>query len=179
MTALPPVGSIGLTQVRGLTGLLIRLGQWLNGDGTRNFEHAFMLTAVDPDGTAWIVEAEPHVGVRETVLSKYRGRRVLWLICPEQFSFEVVTAARSYVGIHYSILDYFAIAAQRLQPEWVAPVLRWWVRRSQHQICSSMVDAAASQGGWELLRGGVWPGYVTPARLASLAPAGAVPQRIE
>lgn len=179
MQTLPPVGSIGLTQVRGLVGLLIRLGQWLNGDGSRNFEHAFMLTATDPDGTAWICEAEPETGVSEVLLSKYRGRKILWLPCPEQYSFDVVTAAREMVGIRYSVLDYFAIAAQRLDLRILAPALRCWTIHSQHQICSGMVEAAASQGGWELLRGGPWPGYTTPARLAQLAPVGAVPQPLE
>lgn len=179
MTDLPPVGSIGLVRVSGLTGLLIRLGQWWNGDGFGNYEHAFMLTDTDSNGSGfrWVVEAEPG-GVREVALFKYRGREVLWLECPPEHSFDVVAAAKSYIGVDYSFADYFAIAAQRLDLP-VAMELRREVSRKKHQICSSMVDAAASRGGWELFRGGMWPGYVTPARLAALAPSGAVPQRIE
>jgi len=176
MTALPPVGSIGLVRVRGLAGLLIRFGQWLNGDGFKNYEHAFMLTSGVSVDDSFVVEAEPG-GVREVALSRYRGRKVLWLPCPEQYSFDVATAARSYVGIDYSFADYFAIAARRLDLPG-APVLRREVSKSRHQICSAMVDAAAAQGGWSLFQGGMWPGYVTPAELARLAPKGAVPELV-
>lgn len=179
MTDLPPVGSIGLVSVRGPIGWLVRLGQWLNGDGTANYEHAFMLTASgDGLADAWIVEAEPGTGVVEVRLDKYRGRKILWLECPAEYSFDVVTAALSYRGVEYSVSDYFAIAAQRMRIRPAARALRWWEGRNHHQICSSMVDAAASRGGWELFRGGLWPGYVTPARLASLAAAGQQPVRL-
>lgn len=178
MSDLPPVGSIGLLAVRGWAGVAIRLGQWLDGDGTRNFEHAFVLTAVpSASRPAQIVEAEPG-GCRSADLSEYSGRKVLWLACPPEYSEEVAAAAISYIGCPYSAEDYLAIAAQRLEiPGY--KILRRAVDRSRHVICSQMADAAASTGGWVLFADSLWPGYVTPADLAGRVPESVSPQRID
>jgi hypothetical protein len=176
VNTLPPVGSIGLVSVRGFTGWLIRLGQWVDGDGTRNYEHAFVLVAGDEPESARVVEAEPG-GVVEVPLSRYRGRKVLWLRCPREYSDPVATAALAYIGFEYSIEDYFAIAAQRMDITPIAAALRQSVDHRGHVMCSQMAYAAAVRGGW--LRCRLWPGYVTPARLAELAPADARPRLIE
>lgn len=174
MSTLPPAGSIGLVRVRGLAGLLIRLGQWLNGDGSANYEHAFVLVSRGTNAyDSFIVEAEPG-GCREVILAEYWGRKVLWLECPAEHSFDVTTAALSYVGIKYSAEDYIAIAAKRLDVRPWAARLRRQVVTSGHVICSQMADAAAAQGGWELFDH-TWPGYVTPARLYHLVSGDARP----
>lgn len=180
MSTPPPVGSIGLVRVRGLVGLLIRLGQWMNGDGFRNYEHAFVVVANDSaasEGGVWIVEAEPG-GCHEVPLSKYSGRYVLWLECPAAYGPAVSDVAMTYRGIAYSAEDYLAMAAQRLHLRPVATRLKRDVIRSGHVICSQMADAAAQQGGWHLFNHEVWPGYITPAELAQLVPPGTVPVRI-
>ncbi len=43
-----------------------------------------------------------------------------------------------------------------------------YVASSKHMICSQLVDFVYMQSGIHLFNDGRWPGYVTPADLASL-----------
>lgn len=156
----PRLGDIGLVRITGAGGFLIRLGQWLNGDGFADYEHAFVVV----DG-GQLVEAEPG-GARIRPLSQYDGQHVVWLRCPDQFRDDVAAAARGMVGVGYSAADYFALAVHRLRIP--VPGLRRYIGDSKRLICSQLCDLAASQGGWKLLSG-VWPGYVTPGALRALA----------
>ena len=76
---MPDRGDIGLVAIEGGAGQLIRIGQWLNGDGYRDYEHAFVYV-----GDGEIVEAQPG-GARLAQLSEYDGRPILWLPCPDEF----------------------------------------------------------------------------------------------
>lgn len=158
----PKPGDIGLTQIHGTTGKLIRIGQWLNGDGYANYQHAFVMVTDDT-----LVEAEPG-GARTRQLTSYEPLdRVLWLKCPERYREAVAAAARRYVGVPYSFLDYASLAARRLHIP--APHLRKYIASSGHMICSQLVDQAAMDGGWHLFDDGRWPGDVTPGDLVRLA----------
>ena len=176
MIQLPPAGSIGLVHVEGIVGEAIRVGQLLDGDGFRDFEHAFILYQAGDLADARVIEAESE-GVRSAPLAEYTGRRVLWLPCPPQYSTGMQVAAVSYIGVPYAYTDYAAVAAHRLRLP-VGGVLRRIVQRSHHVICSQLAAACADKSGWPLVRS-VWPGYVTPGKLAGLAPEGAVPELIE
>lgn len=161
MNRTPQPGDYGCTPLSDDVGKLIRLGQWLNGDGFRNYEHAFIWT-----DSGMIVEAEPggavevpfHYDLAQCAVSSVP------LTGPEQTA--IVRAARSYVGTPYSWLDYLALAAHRLHIP--APGLREYVASSHHMICSALVDRAYADGDVHLF-GGIWEGYVTPANLAALA----------
>jgi hypothetical protein len=154
-------GDIGCTQITGDVGLLIRLGQWLNGDGFADYEHAFVYV-----GDNRIVEAEPG-GARPASLTEYAPRTVVWLHCPEQYRATVTAAAISLIGTPYSAADYFALALHRCHIP--APGLRRYIQSSGHLICSTLADRAAQLGGWTLFDDGRWCGDVTPADLARLA----------
>jgi len=171
---LPPAGSIGLVHVEGIQGGLIRLGQFLDGQGFEDYEHAFILETNTDLASATVIEAEPG-GVRRSFLNEYHGRKVLWLPCPPQHSVSVVAQAQFYLGRPYSDVDYVDIAAHHLGLP-VAKVLQKIVEHDGHVICSMMCDQAALCGNWILFPDGEWPGYVTPGTLARLAPAGAVPE---
>lgn len=178
---LPPAGSIGLVRVEGPVGEAIRLAQFFNGDGFEDFEHAFVLYAVGVQGGTGlnepqVIEAEQG-GVVMSPLSKYAGRQVLWLPCPAALGTGVIAAAATYLGVPYSYADYFAVAAHRLDSPLDKP-LREWVARSHHVICSQLAAACADKAGWNLVKD-IYPGYVTPARLASLAPADQILQLIQ
>jgi hypothetical protein len=162
----PQMGDIGLTQIHGEVGRLIRLGQWLNGDGFADVEHAFTYI-----GRGEIVEAEPG-GARRAQLAEYSADTVTWLRCPERHRAAVANAAIALIGTGYSAADYFALAAHRLHLP--IPWLRWYIRRSKRLICSALADRAASLGGWHLFTG-VWEGYVTPGALLELARAQNAP----
>lgn len=177
MSSLPPAGSIGLVHVEGAVGEAIRIAQWFNGDGFKDYEHAFVLyQRADDIAVCTVIEAEVG-GARMTSLQEYEGRKVLWLPCPENLSAAMIAAAVTYVGVPYSYTDYAAIAAHTLEWSW-ADKLKQYVEASHHVICSQLAAACADKAGWELVAN-EWSGYVTPGDLAKLAPAGAVPQLVE
>lgn len=158
----PQPGDYGCTPLSDDAGKLIRLGQWLNGDGFRDYEHAFVWT----DG-GMIVEAEPggavevpfHYDLAQCVISSEPLTGV------ERAA--IVRAARGYIGTPYSVADYFALAAHRLHIP--APGLRAYVGSTRHQICSQLVDRCFLDAGVHLFQDSRWPGYCTPADLAALA----------
>lgn len=156
----PRPGDIGLVRIPGAGGFLIRVGQWLNGDGFADLEHAFVCV-----GGGELVEAEPG-GARLRPLSQYDGAGVVWLCCPAQYGGAVARAARSGVGTPYSWLDYFALAAHRLRIP--VPGLRIYIESEHHAMCSAFADQCAAAGGWHLFRRR-WAGYVTPGALRRLA----------
>jgi len=156
----PQPGDIGCTYIEGDIGRLIRIGQWLNGDGFADFEH--VMVAI---GNGQIVEAEPG-GARIAELTEYNADTSVWLRCPDQYRQAVAAAAVSLVGTPYSAADYFAIAAHRLHLP--VPGLRRYVQSSGHLICSQLADRAAAMGGWHLYDDGRWDGYVTPADIWAL-----------
>jgi len=159
----PRPGDIGLVNIKGHVGRLIRLGQALNGDGFADFQHAYVVISggVEPS----IVEAEPG-GARLAPLSQYDGRKSVFLRCPDEFRDAVSAAAISLLGTPYSFADYVSLAARRLHIP--APHLRQFIKDSGHQICSQLADFAAMRGGWTLFDDGRWEGDVVPLDLHHL-----------
>ncbi|MFB7629686.1 hypothetical protein ACFC0M_01855 [Streptomyces sp. NPDC056149] len=159
----PLPGDIGLTQISGATGQLIRFGQWINGDGFADYEHTFLVLPEDR-----LLEAEPG-GARIRPLSEYQGTDVRY-VCPrrltEQQRERICAAADHYVGVPYSFLDYLAIATHRIHL--TVPGLRRYVASTHHMICSQLVDRCYQDGGVQLFSDGRWPGYVTPMALFKL-----------
>ena len=164
MTYAPQPGDIGLTVITGW-GRLIRVGQWLNGDGFADFEHAFVVTGVRGQAhNVTIVEAMPE-GARQ-VGNWHPADRTVYLRCPAEYREAVAASARGFIGVPYSFADYFALAAHRLHIP--APHLKRYVRDSGHMICSQLADTAAAEGGWHLFDDGRWHGDVTPGDLYRL-----------
>ncbi|GGX13893.1 hypothetical protein [Streptomyces noursei] len=159
----PLPGDIGLTQISGVTGRLIRFGQWINGDGFADYEHTFLVLPGER-----LLEAEPG-GARIRPLSEYDGSDVLY-VCPKQLTEQqrekICAAADRYVGVPYSFLDYLAIATHRLHVP--VPGLRRYVASTRHMICSQLVDQCYQDADVHLFSDGRWPGYVTPMALYTL-----------
>lgn len=156
----PGLGWIGLVRIPGAGGRLIRVGQFLLGDGYADFEHAFTYV-----GDGQVVEAEPS-GARLAPLSEYDGAGVVWLRCPPQYGAAVAAAARALRGTPYGFADYLALAARRFHLP--VPGLRAYIRRSRSLVCSQLCVKAARDGGWDVL-GREWDGYATPGALRGLA----------
>jgi cell wall-associated NlpC family hydrolase len=158
----PQPGDFGLTQIHGRVGKLIRAGQWLNGDGFFDYEHAFVYV-----GEGQVIEAEPG-GARLASLTEYNVSAVLWstgaIGTTEAQRASIVAAARGYIGTPYSFLDYASLAAKRLHL-W-APGLHSYVRSSGHMICSQLVAKCYFDAGCALFPG--WTGDVTPGDLCNL-----------
>jgi len=153
----PKPGDLGLTAISGGVGRGIRFGQWLNGNGWSDYQHAFVFV-----GDGRIVEAEPG-GAIESYLSRYAEETVRWLRCPVDKGPAVAACARTLLGTPYSFLDYGAIALHRLHIP--APHLKAYIESSHHLICSQLCDEAAMRGGWHLFDDDRWPGFVAPGSL--------------
>jgi hypothetical protein len=163
----PVPGDIGLTRIPGLVGKFIRFGQWINGNGFKNYEHAFLVLS---DGQ--LIEAQPG-GARIAPLSEYERRNAVY-VCPPPLTDDqreaICAAAHRYVGVPYSFADYLAIAVHRFHIP--APGLRRYVATSRHMICSQLVDRIYLDGGVRLFADNRWPGYVTPLALYNLLAKG-------
>lgn len=160
--SLPRPGWIGLTFIEGGVGRLIRLGQFLNGDGYADYEHAFGMTTFQR-----AVEAMPG-GAREVAWDHYDPSRVIWLRCPDELSEAVALQMKKMLGVPYSFADYGALAATRLHLPLSRRLLGKYVENSGHLICSQLVDLAAERGGWHLFDDGRKPRDVTPGDLFRL-----------
>lgn len=155
----PGPGDFGLVAITGRVGTLIRVLQWLNGDGWSGYQHAFVVL---DDGT--LLEAEPG-GARVMPLSEYDGTDVTfssWTLTDVQRA-DIVRIARSLVGTPYSALDYAALALHRFRIP--APWLRRYIASRGHLICSQLVDLVYHDAGVELFTDGRWPGFITPGDL--------------
>ena len=148
MTVTPEAGDFGLTQIHGDTGKLIRFGQWLNGDGFADYEHAFIYI-----GGGKIVEAELPV-TRIGDLSEYDDCTIEWstgIVKPTQMQrYNIVSFAKACVGTPYSIADYFSLAAKRLHIP--IPGLTAYVKSSGHMICSQEVAYLLLHGWLSVVR---------------------------
>ncbi len=159
-------GDFAAVVMHGPAGLAVRIGEWANGNGFGNYEHA--LIAI---GGGQIVQAMPDGA---TCIRRGVELGDLWstgIINPTSAQrLAIVAAARSYVGVGYSSLDYLALAAHRLHLP--TPVLRHFIASTHHMICSQLVDQCYFDAGVHLFDDGRWPGYVTPADLAGLILSG-------
>lgn len=167
-TPYPLPGTNGLTRISGSAGRLIRIGQFLNGTGFSDWEHAFKYL-----GNGLIIEAEPG-GARITHVSRYPV--IHWCTAtaarysPVQLQASA-DAARKYKGVPYSFLDYDAIAAHRLHIP--APGLRQYIESTKHMICSQLTDQADADAGIHNFENR-WPGFVTPGNLYDLDTAARI-----
>lgn len=156
---MPQPGDFGLTSIKGGVGFLIRFGQWLNGDGFHDYEHAFVYV-----GDGKIVEAEPG-GALISDLSEYSDRSIIWStdlipLTDEQRNL-IVQSALAQEGTPYSFLDYLAIALYRIGIKHPGVAKR--VESSKHLICSQLVALDYEHAGVALTE---YPPYlVTPGKL--------------
>jgi hypothetical protein len=158
---MPKPGDFGLVAIRGNVGKLIRFGQWLNGDGFGDYQHAVLALS-----NGELIEAEPgRGGARIRSQSEYADTNIVWSDWPltddERARLDV--AGRKRERTPYSALDYFALVAHRLRIP--IPGLRRYIDSSKHEICSQLVDLVYKDAGLVMFADGRWSGYVTPMSL--------------
>lgn len=164
----PKLGDFATVRIKGQVGFMIRLGQWLNGGGFSDFEHAFLYLGVAEDGIPEIIEAQPG-GAQVTDLRKYDGERLAWstdrIPLTDAQRLAVVRSAERYRYTPYGFLDYLSIAIKRLRLP--IPGVRKRIQSSRTMICSQLVAQAYKDAGVDLFPGR-FPGDVTPADLYRL-----------
>lgn len=151
---------IGLTQIAGDVGKGIRLGQWLNGEGFADWEHAFVYL---PNGL--IIEAEPGGAVIRPLHygTVYWCTGIYKLLPPTTNTTEISHVAESLRGTPYSFLDYAYLAAHRFRLP--VPGLKHEIATDGHMICSQLADEFCLRLGAHVFTDNRWPGDVTPASL--------------
>ena len=157
----PLPGDFAVVRIPGDVGRLIRVGQWLNGDGYADYEHAFISV-----GGGELVEAEPG-GARLASLTEYAALAPVWstgrITLTDEQRAALVAAAHRYIGVPYSFLDYGSLALARFRLR--LPVVKRYVADTHHMICSQLVDQCYQDAGVHLFRDGRIPGDVTPGDL--------------
>lgn len=161
MTRQPLPGDIGLTEIQGVVGGLVRLLQYLNGD----FAKPTHVYVVLDDET--VFEAQPG-GAVITPLSEYDARWREYVavdLTPEQ-RMRIVSRARTYVGTGYNWTTYFYLAAYRFhfRPKW----LKRRVQNDERLICSQAADKIYADEGVHLFNDGRMPYDLTPGDLGRL-----------
>lgn len=162
------LGDFVCVPMGGDSGKLIRVGQWLNGDGFGNYEHSEILVtrnqtfAAYPGGAAFQSLAPASFQDGWLWSSDTIGKQ---LTSTQRAA--IVRTALSLKGVPYSPTDYFAIAAHRLHLPG-AILLKDYVGSTNHLICSQLVDYCYMKAGIHLFTDGRWPGYVTPEDLANV-----------
>lgn len=160
----PPAGTVVLSRIRGFVGVLIKIGQLLNGDASE-YTHALLSLG---DGTA--IAAYPG-GARIVSLS---GEEIdhgplgyVEVPLTDDQRAKVVEIARSFLGTGYGWLDYLVLAAVRLGIP--SDKLRAYVASTHTMICSQMIDEIFQCAKIHLFKDGRPSGDVTPGDLAELA----------
>lgn len=148
-----------------MDGGLVRIGQWANGEGFGQYEHAAIYV-----GGGQVVEAA-NTGTLQRAY-RYADNDTMWssgIISPSDVQRQaIVQAAKGYVGTPYSWPDYAAIAAHTLH---LLPATKWtkdYVASTKHMICSQVVDQCYQDANYQLFDDKRWPGYVTPGSLFNL-----------
>lgn len=172
----PQPGDFACVHVKGDTGLLISIGEFLNGTpDTSWYDHACIYVGgADihaPYG--YVMGAQPG-GARLDPLreAQFTGKDANWLWSTGKIALTdaqrkaIVAQALACKGIGYSAADYFALAAHRFHVPY--PQLKAYIANSGHMICSQLVDWCYLNAGVHLFKDGRWTGDVTPADLAGL-----------
>lgn len=159
-------GDFCVVSIGGFGGRAISIGEWAAGDGFTPWDHAFVYL-----GGGKVLQAEPGGSVIAD-LGAYE--HLVWstglIPLTDKQRAAVPALAKLMVGIPYSWLDYFALAAHHLHIP--VPGLKKYIATTKHEICSQLVDTFMLRMGVHLFTDGRWPGYVMPSDLGNLLMEG-------
>jgi hypothetical protein len=175
MTQEVKIGDFCVVPISGYVGWLISVGEWANGSGFHDYDHAEIYVG-NPEGFVplkygYTLGAYPG-GARLVGLTSepVKVQNSLWssgyFELTDGSRTEIVEKGLSLIGVPYSSLDYFALAAHHLHLP--VPFIKSYIASTKHLICSQLVDYVYEQCGIHLFKDNRWPGYVTPADLAQL-----------
>ncbi len=167
----PGIGDFCCTSISGVTGKLVSIGEWLDGDGFTDYDHTEIYVGM-PDADSpygYTFGAYPGGAGYRTATPDLLAK-ALWstgkIPLTDIQRTEIVNSCADAKGTPYSALDYFALVAHSL--DLPVPYLKKYISDSGHMICSQLVDFVYMSAGVHLFKDGRWPGYVVPADLAKL-----------
>ena len=140
-TRTPVPGDIVFAHSNGLMGRAIRFGEMLRWRKGSHWNHACVISRVDQDGTAYVIQAELK-GVSEATLDSVGDYVVLEP--PHGVNRNKVLAfTKMQVGSKYGILSILSIVFDIISPDWFPSL-----RMPNTWICSAVTGEALRYGGW-------------------------------
>ena len=152
----PIPGDIVFAHSNGLMGRAIRLGEFLRWRKGSHWNHACVISRVDKDGTAYVIQADLH-GVSEARLDTV-GQYII-LEPPARVNRNKILAfTKAQIGSSYGLLSIASIVADIITPSWFPSM-----RRRNTWICSAVTGEALRYGGWLHNWSDIY--MITPAQL--------------
>jgi hypothetical protein len=122
-------------------GRAIRFGEFLRWRKGSHWNHACVISKVDKDGVAYVIQADIK-GVNEARLDSV-GDYII-LEPPARVNRNKVLAfTKAQVGSKYGILSILSIVTDIISPNWFPAM-----RRKNTWICSAVTGEALRYGGW-------------------------------
>ena len=155
-TRIPAPGDIVFSHSNGLMARAIRFGEFLRWRKGSHWNHACVISRVDKDGTAYVIQAELR-GVSEARLHTV-GQYII-LEPPARVNRNKVLAfTKAQIGSSYGLLSIASIVADIITPSWFPSM-----RRRNTWICSAVTGEALRYGGWLHNWSDIY--MITPAQL--------------
>ena len=140
-TRTPVPGDIVFAHSNGLMGRAIRFGEMLRWRKGSHWNHACVVSRVEQDGTAYVIQADIR-GVNEARLDSV-GQYVIIELPARVNRNKVLAFTKAQVGSKYGILSILSIVFDILSPNWFPSV-----RMPRTWICSAVTGEALRYGGW-------------------------------
>ena len=152
----PLPGDIVFSHSNGLMARAIRFGEFLRWRKGSHWNHACVISRVDKDGVAYVIQADLH-GVSEARLDTV-GQYII-LEPPARVNRNKILAfTKAQVGSSYGLLSIASIVADIITPSWFPSM-----RRRNTWICSAVTGEALRYGGWLHNWSDIY--MITPAQL--------------
>jgi len=152
----PLPGDIVFAHSNGLMGRAIRFGEFLRWRKGSHWNHACVVSRVDKDGVAYVIQADIK-GVNEARLDSV-GQYVIIELPARVNRNKVLSFTKAQVGSKYGILSILSIVTDIITPNWFPSM-----RRKNSWICSAVTGEALRYGGWLHNWADIYT--VTPAQL--------------
>ena len=152
----PLPGDIVFAHSNGIMGRAIRFGEFLRWRKGSHWNHACVVSRVDKDGVAYVIQADIK-GVNEARLDSV-GQYVIIELPARVNRNKVLAFTKAQVGSKYGILSILSIVTDIITPNWFPSM-----RRKNSWICSAVTGEALRYGGWLHNWADIYT--VTPAQL--------------
>ena len=155
-TRTPVPGDICFAHSNGIMGRAIRFAEMLRWRKGRHWNHACVISRVEQDGTAYVIQADIR-GVNEARLDSV-GQYVIIEPPYGVNRNKVLAFTKAQVGSKYGILSIFSIVFDIISPNWFPSM-----RMPNTWICSGVTGEALRYGGFFMNWDDIY--CVTPAQL--------------